>query len=77
MKRKRRDCPCCGGMAQREARKGWPCVVCMVCGLKVSGRTIEEAEEKWNRRVADAEIAAQAEKLRKLNIRLDELEGRA
>jgi hypothetical protein len=49
----------------------------MICGLKASGRTIEEAEEKWNRRVADAEIAAQAEKLRKLNIRLDELEGRA
>lgn len=77
MRTRRRSCPCCGGMAQREIRKGWPAVCCMVCGLKASGRTMEEAEEKWNRRTADAILAAQREKLRELNIKLDKLEGRA
>lgn len=58
-------CPFCGGEARQKEipEKRIPVeflpiipkaeIRCTVCGARTNGKTLEEAKEKWKRRVAD------------------------
>ena len=56
-----RPCPFCGmyGVSYETRQEtGNKLLACEFCGLRIEARTFDEAEEAWNRRPLEDELAA-------------------